>query len=534
MTEVLEADLASFSLPDMADPNPAGWGPGELTDNLRAIPFAPFAKGDRIGFMSDWNHVPHFKQRGRQQAQFGAGAGQFGFKQETDESSFSLVDNQPKAKKFGRRQYQPPTRRQVAYNNSRRRGGRGRGRGRGGYNNGNRKWGGYNNYQQAPEHKEPSVEISESWGEPVETVKFAELAKIKMPTPSAENLVECGALEQFNIAFDRVVPKNAVPLQRFENCQHFTATTSGDPVLEHLKKEKAGNVYATDTILALLMASTKSVEGWDLIIKKKDGEIYIDKRPHSKIDFLTVNENWNEIDATVDKNSVNHPIQLQREATLINHNFSQQILNKTNPVKFAKPNPFLSALDSGNQPASVAYHYRKFTFDDTDGDPIKLVARCAINGYNVAGNGKNVSMTVRALNQFDSKYSGNVEWHQVLEAQPGSVMGIEMKNNMCKLARWTAECMLAGSEEFRLGFVSRVNPSNSFSHEVLLTQRYAPAVFAAQIGVKTQNQWAVLRHLLTMFKNQEDGTYLLIKDPNKPQMHLFNTQSDDFANEGAR
>ena len=74
-------------------------------------------------------------------------------------------------------------------------------------------------------------------------------------------------------------------LQRFENRQHFTVTTSNDPVLQvcipfrfstcckwllnihfilfsqRLASENAGNVYATDTILALLMSAPRSVNG---------------------------------------------------------------------------------------------------------------------------------------------------------------------------------------------------------------------------------------------------------------------------------
>jgi translation initiation factor 3 subunit D len=52
----------------------------------------------------------------------------------------------------------------------------------------------------------------------------------------------------------------------------------------------AGNVYATDAILALLMASPRSVYSWDITIEKTNGIIFLDKRENSLFDFLTVSE----------------------------------------------------------------------------------------------------------------------------------------------------------------------------------------------------------------------------------------------------
>jgi hypothetical protein len=52
----------------------------------------------------------------------------------------------------------------------------------------------------------------------------------------------------------------------------------------------AGNVYATDAILALLMASPRSVYSWDITIEKTNGILFLDKRENSLFDFLTVSE----------------------------------------------------------------------------------------------------------------------------------------------------------------------------------------------------------------------------------------------------
>ena len=43
------------------------------------------------------------------------------------------------------------------------------------------------------------------------------------------------------------------------------------------------------------------------------------------------------------------------------------------------------------------------------------------------------------LAEWDSKYSGGVNWRQKIDTQKGAVLATELKNNSCKLARWTAQ-----------------------------------------------------------------------------------------------
>jgi hypothetical protein len=43
----------------------------------------------------------------------------------------------------------------------------------------------------------------------------------------------------------------------------------------------------------------------------------------------------------------------------------------------------------------------------------------------------------QALNEFDCKLSGNVDWRQKIETQTGTVLATEAKNNAGKIARYT-------------------------------------------------------------------------------------------------
>jgi translation initiation factor 3 subunit D len=405
------------------------------------------------------------------------------------------------------------------------RGGNQRGGGRGGNWNNNR-WGYRDN--KDPVIKDASVLITDDWHK-LETLEFSELEKVacKAP-PEPENLMECGSLLPYGAAFDRVSPKNPLPLKRFENRQHFTATSSDDPILRELASKEAGNVYATDTILGVLMAATRSGSPWDLLIRKEGSTLWFDKRVGSKIDFLTVNENWNEVQQA-DKDSVNFPLNLSREATLINHNFSQQVVGEQASaieINYEHPNPFLSGLDKGMEPAAGAYRYRRFILDKELG--ITLVVRTSVSGF-VARNDKQLLLAVRALNEFDSKLSGNVDWRQKLETQHGAVFATEMKNNSSKLARWSAESLLAGVHEVRIGFVSRKNTKDNLKHEILYSKRYDPLALAQQMNLRVTHMWGMVRKMVTLVLDQdEDGLYLLLKDPNKAQLHLYKVPDNTF------
>lgn len=57
-------------------------------------------------------------------------------------------------------------------------------------------------------------------------------------------------------------------LQRCEKKEFYYVTTTDDPVIEKLTVEGKGNVFATDTILAHLMASPRTIYPWDIVVQK--------------------------------------------------------------------------------------------------------------------------------------------------------------------------------------------------------------------------------------------------------------------------
>jgi translation initiation factor 3 subunit D len=58
------------------------------------------------------------------------------------------------------------------------------------------------------------------------------------------------------------------------------------------------------------------------------------------------------------------------------------------------------------------------------------------------------------LSFSDFQFSGGVDWRSKLDSQRGAVLATELKNNSCKIAKWTASAILAGSDILKFGFVS--------------------------------------------------------------------------------
>ena len=106
------------------------------------------------------------------------------------------------------------------------------------------------------------------------------------------------------------------------------------------------------------------------------------------------------------------------------------------------------------------------------------------------------------------------------------MLATELKNNNCKLAKWTAAALLGGIDQMKVGFVSRTHPRDSRNHQVLGVQFYRPHEFAMQINLAAGNMWAILRHVVEVIDKCADGKYLMLKDPNKPVLRLYEIDAE--------
>jgi len=395
-----------------------------------------------------------------------------------------------------------------------------------------RKWqkqqAGRQNYQrQAPiKSREASVTVKPDWIV-VEEMDFLRLGKLSLPTvKEPSDLYQAGSLEYYDKLYDRVNVKTEKSLQRIDRIFH-TVTTTDDPVIRKLvKAEPNANVFVTDAILSTLMCASRSQYSWDIVVDKIGNKIFFDKRENTEFDLLTVSETSGE-PPQEEGSSTNSPRNLALEATFVNHNFSQQVLKSGEErFKFDEENPFVDADEEG-EVASVGYRYRRYEL----GNDLVLVCRCEVDAVLPGTGSEPQFMNIKALNEWDSRFSGGVDWRQKLDTQRGAVLANELKNNACKLAKWTVQSILAGADILKFGYVTRFNVKDSGRHVILGTQQFKPVEFAQQINLSMDNAWGVVRCVLDIIMQQKDGKYLIVKDPNKPTLRLYDIPDNTFDSE---
>jgi translation initiation factor 3 subunit D len=229
-------------------------------------------------------------------------------------------------------------------------------------------------------------------------------------------------------------------------------------------------------ILSVLMCAPRSVYPWDIVIVREGNNLFFDKRDGGPFDTVTVNENAAdppqdptppnpnnpaEKAAVPEVPSINSATSLSLEATYINQNFGFQSVLETPPpppVDFAHANPFYGP-DETDPLASCGYRYRVFDLGITEDEDIKICVRTEVDAYTLGqGNPRDGQglVTIRALNEFDPRSQGAggaPDWRSKLDSQRGAVVATEMKNNSCKLAKWTVQSVLAGADLMKIGFV---------------------------------------------------------------------------------
>ncbi|XP_050241544.1 eukaryotic translation initiation factor 3 subunit D-like [Quercus robur] len=514
--------------------NPDGWGPPDSSNlNLNLpvnVPFAPFSRSDKLGRIADWTRTNYNNQN--QNRNKNPSDSVFDFSNDDsfpssgaadDDSSFRLVDGKPPPKpKFGpkwrfQQQRQLPQRRDEEVEAKKREAEKERARRDRHYNN-NRS---NANNMMRREPLKSSVDIQPEWNM-LDQIPFSTFSKLSFSVPEPEDLLLCGALEFYDRSFDRITPKNERRLERFKNRNFFKVTTTDDPVIRRLASEDKATVFATDTILSTLMCAPRSVYSWDIVVQRVGNKLFFDKRDGSQLDLLSVHETSQE-PLPEAKDDINSSYSLGVEAAYINQNFSQQVLIRDGKkVAFEEPNPFAS---EGEEVASVAYRYRRWKLDND----MYLVARCEVQSV-VEINNQRSFLTLNALNEFDSKYSG-VDWRQKLETQRGAVLATELKNNANKMAKWTAQALLASADMMKLGYVSRVHPRDHFNHVILAVVGYKPREFASQINLNTSNMWGIVKSIVDLCMKLNEGKYVLVKDPAKPQVRIYEVPADAFEND---
>jgi translation initiation factor 3 subunit D len=295
------------------------------------------------------------------------------------------------------------------------------------------------------------------------------------------------------------------------------------------------------------MCARTSLLGWDVVARRVGDRLYLDKRDGSRLDRVTASETSPEgaaggADAAGAATAAGLPavdaavLALSIEATLANQNLSQAALTgvaagaDAPPVRPVDPslqgtddaaaaaaaNPFAQSLPAGAKLASGGARYRRWTLNPQEG--VDIVVRCDVDAVTTNARGEDQLLHVRALNETDLRAT---DWRKRLESQRGAVLAFETKNNKNKMAQWTAAALLAGVDAVKLGYVSRVAPRDAHNHVLLGVQSVKPKDFAQQINLSLDAGWGIVRALSDLLLQAPEGTYVLLKDPNKDLLRLY-------------
>ncbi|CAG8681084.1 521_t:CDS:10 [Acaulospora morrowiae] len=547
----------TFTLPEIID-NENGWGPSPamLTEKFRDIPYAPYSKSDKLGKIADWS-TPEQKEKestGRQRqgyrfreqyTAYGHGASStFTYTHAEDEASFSVVDNRSAAQKkaasyrttgstkargANRNQQQQRQQRNGQYQ---RLGAMNRGLTGSKANNSNvRRRFGWKDYDKNQRTRDASVTVGPEW-KVLEEIEFNRLSKLNLDVDEGDDISSHGFLYHYDKSYDKVTTKTEKPLVPSERFRLFVSA-SEDPIIEQLARDDEATVFSTDAVLSMLMCAPRSVYPWDIIIIRTGNKLFFDRRK-GVYDYITVNENAADPPIeTGDKDNINSPNSLSLEAIDINHYFSVQVLNEAERYDFKKQNPFINSSEDIEIMAPCAYRYRRFDLSIKEEEDISLIVRTQLDSVVKQPSGDSF-ITIKALNEFDSRAQGaggSLDWRQKLDTQRGAVVATEMKNNSFKLARWAVQSILAGADQMKLGYVSRVNPKDRTRHAILGTQMSKPRDFAAQMNLSISNGWGIVRTIIDICMKLPEGKYVLIKDPNKPVVRLYSVPLNTFETE---
>lgn len=359
-----------------------------------------------------------------------------------------------------------------------------------------------------------SIVVNPEWGDPVDLWEFSKLTKMREQVSfpvDPEVLIECGKVGVYNTEFSKTVtPKTEKTLGRtLANDKVFVRPTSSeDAILKKLAAEGAGNVFITDSMLSAIMAMPRSVYSWDLVVTKANGQVWFDRRS-SRFEAITVNENAAEPPDNLESEP-NTPTRLSAEALSIQNNFWLQVLNKKETHAFDAPNPFASP-DNAASMAPMGFRYTRLPV----GDQYNVIVRAEVDAVKPDG----TAVCIKTLNEYDTKVTG--DWRKRIEVQRGGVLATEMKNNMFKIQRWAVQAALAGAESIEVGFVSRQQAKDASFHSILSVQSYSPQEFFGGMNISIDQMWTIFKLVLDCIHAEEDGKYLLYKDPVAHNVKLY-------------
>lgn len=324
-------------------------------------------------------------------------------------------------------------------------------------------------------------------------------------------LVTTGNAGLYNRACDLLTDETQVTLQNNKRL-HYTPTTLEDPIVHLLASQGEANIFAIDMVISTLMCVTRSVYPWDILVSKNDGILYFDKRKTSPIELFTVDENKFPKTAGENKECINSPQNLSCEASIVNQNFRKLVLTQSNDLNSELGESYSFSKSFSDNFLNNLNSYRCWSIG------LELIMiRCTIHAYS---NGKGGTQLLQ-IYAFNGCISQETCWRNRLKNKNKILSDSEVKNNSCKIAKWTAMSLLSGVDLLKIGYVVRNKIQENHSHIVIDVQEINTRDLAAQINLEIDKCWGLVKLIVDITMKFDDGKYLLVREEGAKQMRIF-------------
>lgn len=472
------------------------------------IPFAHFAKNERLGRIAEWSSAGGVESHGgrRIHSRYNPSGNTHVANEENSGWTFTASNDgmQSKNKRTpvplpGKPSYSSSTR--MGQSSGKYNGRRGAG------------WGARYNDKQSQQKREASIDVKPEW-QMLDEIEFSRLSKLQLDPEDPVELGSHGTAKVYDRSCDKITARTERALPHAGPSTepiHRLTSLEDDVLARNLALKSNCNVLVSDVVASMLMSCQRTVLPWDVVVKKRDNCLIFDKRPESDIDLVYVNENSLEVNKEGSDESFNSPKALALEATRISQVLSSVVSKKETVSLSERP----SSMDS------TPIRYTKVIL----GDEVQVLVRgqiCALKDTDL----KNSPISLVSLLQYDQKCSNSMDWRLKLDTQGGAILAQEIHNNHSLLSKAVFKALLLGIDIIKVAYVSRVSSRDRSRHSLLGLQEYEPYELASQMNLNVPNGFGILRAVVDLCKDLPSGENLvLMRDPNKPMLRLYEMRS---------
>lgn len=488
------------------------------------IPFAPFAKTDRLGRIADWagpSVDSHSSSQGQGRRTFPRG-GTAPKATEDEEAGWSFAadaKSMPRDKKstgMGATKGPMPAGKWD---------GRQKLTGRGGHMAGKRGggWGSRFADRMAQRKREPSVIVSSEW-RIIEEIEFNRLAKLQLDPDDSIPIKTVGSTFYYDKAADKIDTRQEKLISTPSNSpvRVILPPVEEDKIMLGIARDENIQIIAPDHIAALLMAAPRTTLPWDVLIKRRGELVILDSRLDCDIDLLPVNETSPDAppDDRASADTINSASSLARETARLALNI---------PSVLTKADDTLAKFDVAPQLSkdeNVAVRYAKLDL----GDGAVMLVRSHISSVlrGTRNDENDIPMHMAALLEYEHKGASGMDWRLKLDNQRGAVFAHEIRNHGAALARIVFKALLSAIEHIKLAYFSRVSVKDTTRHALLGVHEFEPYELANQMNLNVPNGFGVLRTLIDLCRRLPTNCdYILMRDPNKATLRLYKLPGGD-------